>query len=72
MEKYLFTYDDCDQGDVMFWSYINVTLSRDIGPYNKGETFERATIDFNEGILELWHDEEVVYGCDLKLEVANV
>lgn len=72
MEKQLFTWDGFDQHDTMVFGFYDVTLQRDLEPFKKGDTFAVASLNYEDGTIELFKgpsDEEPCYHGKLLLSV---
>ena len=55
MEKELFDWEDFnDNGDMI--EFYDITLVRDIHPFEKGDRFDRAFISFEKGWLQFEND----------------
>ena len=67
LEGDLFTWKSWDQVDTMIIQFYDITLTRDIGPFKKGEQLAGACLDFKNSILELYAEEEMEHSEKFKL-----
>lgn len=82
MERQLFDYEDWD-GEFDCMIFYNITLKKQIGPYEIGTKFDSAMLMYDEGILQLcrtkdirgekdFKEVKVVSECKLELTVTEV
>jgi len=68
MEKQLFDFVGRDDVDTLVNQYYNVSLNRDIGNFKKGNTFDVAVLNYQEGVLILQCDgDEWIYPLTLHI-----
>ena len=73
MEKKLFTYEGVDPLDPDFYGYAfwDARLKIDLGPFKKGDKFERINLNYETGVIEFFkQDDKKPKKLKLKLVVA--
>jgi hypothetical protein len=63
MEKLLFDWCEWEVLDTMVFLFTEPKLVVNIGPYEIGEVFEYATVDYGYGTLTLGKDGKICYKC---------
>ena len=54
MESELFDFEEQNPIDELMWQFYQVTLKVPIDEFPVGTIFEFVTVDYENGVLELW------------------
>ena len=71
MERQLFDWTGWDQHDTAAFTFYNAKLNVKIGNFEVGTTFSGATIDFMEGTLQLFNDNQDHWDYKLNMLVGD-
>lgn len=72
MEKQLFDWTGWDQQGTASFSFYNVVLKVDVGPFKTGKKFGSAFVDYENGLLALYpENDEIRYEFDLVISVKE-
>lgn len=70
IESSLFDFDGWD-GDHSSMIYYDCILTRNIGKYKKGDSFNSISINNDEGILEIYEGDAILDTFKLKYDIVE-
>jgi hypothetical protein len=69
MEQSLFSWENWDQLDTMLFCFSQCTLKVDIGKYKAGDIIEEIALDYSDGVMEFYKDNDAIDKFSLSLKV---
>lgn len=73
MEEELFSWEGCDIDDTASFQFYNCRLKVAIGPAKIGDLIDCISIDYSDGVLEIYNEvgTEVIHTQKLKLTLIE-
>lgn len=70
MERKIFSWDGWDQHDTMVFSFSKCVFVSDFGPFKVGDKSPYITMDYDNGLMQVYSDKDNYQDFDLRLALV--